>query len=68
MYDQELNEWRKLLQKARAIYKKIKTIKDSSEKEKLRYQHKEILNEARRIYNLLYRQKNQKTEGEINFK
>lgn len=67
MYDPELNEWRRLLQKARAIYKKIEAIKDLSEKEKLRYQHKEILNEARRIYNL-YRQKNQKTEGEINFK
>lgn len=67
MYDPELNEWRRLLQKARAIYKKIKATKDLSEKEKLRCQHKEILNEARRIYNL-YQQKNQKMEREISFK
>lgn len=66
MYDLELNEWRRLLQKSRALYRKIEATNDLKEKEKLKQEHKKILEEARRIYNQIY--KNLKINGEPNFK
>lgn len=56
MYDAEINEWRKLLQKARGIYKKIQKTQDQKEKTLLIEEHKRLLGEARKKYNEIYKQ------------
>ena len=51
MRDLDLDNWRKPLQEARALHKKIKKLPEGKERDELTQRHKALLQEARKRLN-----------------